>query len=305
MTKPNLAVSFAGINMKNPVMTASGTCGYGRELSRIFPLEKLGAISVKGTTLEPRSGNATPRIAETPAGLLNCVGLQNPGVAKVVESELPWVVQHDLAVIVNIAGSAVEDYGKVAALVSTVPGLAALEVNISCPNVSAGGMAHGAKPETAAAVVKEVRKNTKLPMIVKLSPNVTSIAEIAQAVEEAGADAVSLINTLLGMEIDIAAKKPLLGNKVGGLSGAAVRPVAVRMVWQVAQAVKIPIVGMGGIMTADDALQFLMAGATAIAIGSGTMVDPMTPIRVVEGLENWLLKENIPDIHAIIGAALP
>ncbi len=305
MNKPNLAVEFAGIKMKNPVMTASGTCGYGRELNRIFPLERLGGISVKGTTLEPRLGNNMPRIAETPAGLLNCVGLQNPGAVKVTQKELPWVVQHDLAVIVNIAGGAVEDYGKVAAMVSNVQGVAALEVNISCPNVSAGGMAHGAKPETAAAVVKEVRHNTNLPMIVKLSPNVTNIVEIAKAVEKAGADAVSLINTLLGMEIDIESRSPLLGNKVGGLSGPAVHPVAVRMVWQVAQAVKIPIIGMGGIMTAEDALQFMMAGATAIAIGSGTMVDPMTPIKVIEGLEEWLIKEGIADIKQIIGAALP
>ncbi|MDD2569386.1 MAG: dihydroorotate dehydrogenase [Clostridia bacterium] len=305
MNKPNLAVEFAGIKMKNPVMTASGTCGYGRELNRIFPLERLGGISVKGTTLEPRLGNNMPRIAETPAGLLNCVGLQNPGAVKVTQKELPWVVQHDLAVIVNIAGGAVEDYGKVAAMVSNVQGVAALEVNISCPNVSAGGMAHGAKPETAAAVVKEVRQNTNLPMIVKLSPNVTNIVEIAKAVEKAGADAVSLINTLLGMEIDIESRSPLLGNKVGGLSGPAVHPVAVRMVWQVAQAVKIPIIGMGGIMTAEDALQFMMAGATAIAIGSGTMVDPMTPIKVIEGLEEWLIKEGIADIKQIIGAALP
>ena len=305
MNKPNLAVEFAGIKMKNPVMTASGACGYGRELNRIFPLERLGGISVKGTTLEPRLGNNMPRIAETPAGLLNCVGLQNPGAVKVTQKELPWVVQHDLAVIVNIAGGAVEDYGKVAAMVSNVQGVAALEVNISCPNVSAGGMAHGAKPETAAAVVKEVRQNTNLPMIVKLSPNVTNIVEIAKAVEKAGADAVSLINTLLGMEIDIESRSPLLGNKVGGLSGPAVHPVAVRMVWQGAQAVKIPIIGMGGIMTAEDALQFMMAGATAIAIGSGTMVDPMTPIKVIEGLEEWLIKEGIADIKQIIGAALP
>ena len=305
MTKPNLAVEFAGIKMKNPVMTASGTCGYGRELNKIFPLERLGGISVKGTTLLPRLGNATPRIAETPAGLLNCVGLQNPGLDKVVANELPWVVQNDLAVIVNIAGGVVEDYGKVAAKVSEVSGVAAIEVNISCPNVSAGGMAHGAKPETAAAVVKEVRKNTKLPMIVKLSPNVTNIVEIAQAAEEAGADAVSLINTILGMEIDIDTRSPLLGNKVGGLSGPAIRPVAVRMVWQVAQGVNIPIVGMGGIMTAEDALQFLMAGASAVAIGSGTMVDPMVPIKVIEGLEEWLIKENIKDINDVIGAALP
>ncbi len=298
-------MKIAGFRIKNPVLTASGTCGYGRELNEIFPIEKLGGIMVKGTSLEPRRGNPTPRIAETPSGVLNCVGLQNPGLEEVLHNQLPWITSKDLAVIVNIAGREAEDYGKVAKAISGVPNVAAIEVNISCPNVKAGGMAHGSRPETAAEVTRVVKANTTLPVIVKLSPNVTNIVEIAKAVEEAGADAISLINTILAMEIDIETGKPLLGNQVGGLSGPAIRPIAVRMVWQVAQAVDIPIIGMGGISTGRDALQFMMAGASAVAVGSATMVDPMAPLRIAEEMEEWLDEHEIPSVKDIIGMALP
>ena len=298
-------MKIAGFRIKNPVLTASGTCGYGRELNEIFPIEKLGGIMVKGTSLEPRRGNPTPRIAETPSGVLNCVGLQNPGLEEVLRDQLPWITSKDLAVIVNIAGREAEDYGKVAKAISGVPNVAAIEVNISCPNVKAGGMAHGSRPETAAEVTREVKANTTLPVIVKLSPNVTNIVEIAKAVEEAGADAISMINTILAMEIDIETGKPLLGNQVGGLSGPAIRPIAVRMVWQVAQAVDIPIIGMGGINTGRDALQFMMAGASAVAVGSATMVDPMAPLRIAQEMEEWLDEHEIPSVKDIIGIALP
>ena len=298
-------MKIAGFRIKNPVLTASGTCGYGRELNEIFPIEKLGGIMVKGTSLEPRRGNPTPRIAETPSGVLNCVGLQNPGLEEVLRNQLPWITSKDLAVIVNIAGREAEDYGRVAKAISGVPNVAALEINISCPNVKAGGMAHGSRPETAAEVTRIVKANTTLPVIVKLSPNVTNIVEIAKAVEEAGADAISLINTILAMEIDIETGKPLLGNQLGGLSGPAIRPIAVRMVWQVAQAVDVPIIGMGGITSGRDAIQFMMAGASAVAVGSATMVDPMAPLRIAREMEEWLDEHDIPSVKDIIGMALP
>lgn len=298
-------MKIAGFRIKNPVLTASGTCGYGRELNEIFPIEKLGGIMVKGTSLEPRRGNPTPRIAETPSGVLNCVGLQNPGLEEVLRNQLPWITSKDLAVIVNIAGREAEDYGRVAKAISGVPNVAALEINISCPNVKAGGMAHGSRPETAAEVTRVVKANTTLPVIVKLSPNVTNIVEIAKAVEEAGADAISLINTILAMEIDIETGKPLLGNQLGGLSGPAIRPIAVRMVWQVAQAVDVPIIGMGGITSGRDAIQFMMAGASAVAVGSATMVDPMAPLRITREMEEWLDEHDIPSVKDIIGMALP
>lgn len=300
----NLAVEFAGIKAKNPVFLASGTCGFGKELNEIFPIESLGGIMVKGTTLAPRLGNNTPRIAETPSGLLNCVGLQNPGLDAVLADQLPWICGHDLAVLMNIAGGEPADYAEIARRVDGVPGVAGLEVNISCPNVKAGGMAHGANPKTAAAVVEAVRRETKLPLVVKLSPNVTDITEIARAVEAAGADAVSLVNTFLAMVIDVNKRKPLLGNVTGGLSGPAIRPIAVRMVYQVAQAVKIPIIGMGGIMNAEDALQFMMAGASAVAIGAATMSNPLAALKIIEGLDRWCELNGVSDINEIVGAAL-
>lgn len=303
MTK--LAVEFAGIKAKNPVFTASGTCGFGRELNEIFPIDKLGGMMLKGTTLQPRLGNPRPRVAETPSGVINCVGLQNPGLQNVLEQQLPWVLQHDLAVLQNIAGSEPAEYAELAAALDKVPGLAGLEVNISCPNVRAGGMAHGADPKLAAAVVSAVREATKLPVVVKLTPNVTDIGEIAKAVEAAGADAVSLVNTFLSMVIDVKRRRPLLGNVMGGLSGPAIRPIAVRMVWQVRQSVKIPIIGMGGIETGEDALQFMMAGASAVAVAAATMVNPLAPLHIIDELAAWLEQEGVTDINEIIGAAQP
>lgn len=299
----NLAVEFAGLRAKNPVFTASGTCGFGRELNEIFPIDKLGGMMLKGTTLAPRLGNDTPRVAESPSGVLNCVGLQNPGLENVLAEQLPWVLQHDLVVLQNIAGGEPADYARLAEAFDQVEGLAGLEVNISCPNVKAGGMAHGSDPKLAAAVVSAVRKATRLPLVVKLTPNVTDIGEIARAVEAAGADAVSLVNTFLAMVIDVRRRRPLLGNTMGGLSGPAIRPIAVRMVWQVAGAVKIPIIGMGGIESAEDALQFIMAGASAVAVGAATMIDPLAPLRIIEGLEQWLEANHVADIRELIGAA--
>lgn len=305
MTKADISVKFAGIEMKNPVLTASGTCGYGAELDKFGVLEQLGGIMVKGTTVNPRPGNNTPRIAETPAGLLNAVGLQNPGIDHVLEHELPWLLgkNYDLAVLVNIAGATVDEYGILAEKLDGVQGIAGLEVNISCPNVKAGGMAHGATAAGAAEVTRLVRSKTKLPIIMKLSPNVTDITEIARAVEAEGADAVSLVNTFLGMKIDIEKGKPLLANTTGGLSGPAIRPIAVRMVYQVAQAVNIPIVGMGGIVTAEDAIEFIMAGASAVAVGSGTMVNPKNPVKIAEGIGNWLTEHGYSSLDDIRGIA--
>jgi dihydroorotate dehydrogenase (NAD+) catalytic subunit len=300
-----MAVEFAGIKAKNPVFTASGTCGFGMELNEIFPIDKLGGIMVKGTTLAPRLGNDTPRIAETPSGVINCVGLQNPGLEVILQDYLPWVLQHDLAVLANIAGGAPEDYAQIATAIDKVPGVAGLEINISCPNVKAGGMAHGANPKTAAEVVSAVRKVTKLPLVVKLTPNVTDVTEIAKAVEAAGADAVSLVNTFLSMVIDVKRRKPLLGNVMGGLSGPAIRPIAVRMVYQVAQAVKIPVIGMGGITCGEDALQFMMAGASAVAVGAATMSNPLAPLNIIAEIEEWLDREGVQDVNEIVGAALP
>ena len=302
---PNLAVEFAGIKAKNPVFTASGTCGFGRELNEIFPIEKLGGMMLKGTTLQPRLGNPTPRVAEAPSGVINCVGLQNPGLQNVLTEQLPWVLQHDLAILQNIAGSEPAEYAEMAAALDKVPGLAGLEVNISCPNVKAGGMAHGSDPKLAAAVVSAVRESTKLPVVVKLTPTVTDVSEIARAVEAAGADAVSLVNTFLAMVIDVKRRRPLLGNVMGGLSGPAIRPIAVRMVWQVAQSVKIPVIGMGGIETGEDALQFIMAGASAVAVAAATMINPLAPLRIIEEMDAWLETEGVADINELIGAALP
>ena len=301
----DLSVNIAGVEFKNPVIPASGAFGFGREYNDLYPLSKLGGIACKGTTLLPRDGNPPVRIAETPSGMLNSVGLQNPGLDNVLAEQLPWVLQHDVAVLMNIAGGEPADYAEIARRVNDVPGLAGLEVNISCPNVKAGGMAHGANPQTAAAVVSAVREATTLPLVVKLSPNVTDITEIARAVEAAGADAVSLVNTFLAMVIDVKRRKPLLGNVTGGLSGPAIRPIAVRMVYQVAQAVKIPIIGMGGITCAEDALQFMLAGANAVAVAAATMSDPLAPLKIIDGLDVWLEREGVSDINEIIGAALP
>ncbi len=296
----DLRVNLAGLQMKTPVMTASGTFGFGIEFADFMNLNDLGAVVVKGTTLNPRSGNAGVRIAETPAGMLNCIGLENPGSDAFIKTILPQCKQYDFPVIVNMSGSTVEEYGVLAEKLS-VDGVAALELNISCPNVKEGGIAFGTRPESAAAVVREVKKHTNLPVIVKLSPNVTDIVEMAKYVEDAGADIISMINTLLGMVIDTKTWKPVLGNIVGGLSGPAVKPVAVRMVWQVAQAVKVPIIGMGGIMTAEDAIEFFLAGASAVSIGTANFVNPAVAMDVTRGIDEYLDAHGIKSIQDIVG----
>lgn len=298
-----LAVEIAGIKMKTPVMTGSGTFGFGKEYSDFVDLNKIGAIVVKGTTLLPRAGNQGRRIAETPAGMLNCIGLENPGVQEFLTNILPDLAQYDVPIIVNISGNTVEEYGELAALL-TVPGVAGLELNISCPNVKEGGIAFGTNCNSAAAVVAMAKGNTNLPVIVKLSPNVTDIVEMAKAVEQAGADAISLINTLLGMAIDIHKWRPVLGNVVGGLSGPAVKPVAVRMVWQVAQAVQVPIIGMGGIVTAEDAIEFMLAGASAVAVGTGNFVNPCATQTVAEGIQEYLMKRGLSTVQELVGKVM-
>ena len=298
-----LTVEIVGIKMKTPVMTGSGTFGFGKEYSDFVDLNKIGAVVVKGTTLLPRPGNQGRRIAETPAGMLNCIGLENPGVQEFLTTILPDLAQYDVPIIVNISGNTVEEYGELAALL-TVPGVAGLELNISCPNVKEGGIAFGTNCNSAAAVVAMAKRNTNLPVIVKLSPNVTDIVEMAKAVEQAGADAISLINTLLGMAIDIHKWRPVLGNVVGGLSGPAVKPVAVRMVWQVAQAVKVPIIGMGGIVTAEDAIEFMLAGASAVAVGTGNFVNPCATQTVAQGIKDYLEKRGLSTVQELVGKVI-
>jgi len=295
----DLSVSFAGVEFKNPVITASGTFGFGREYGEYFDLNKLGGICVKGLTLRPRDGNPPPRIAETPMGILNSVGLQNPGVDAFIVRELPFLKQYDTKIIANISGNTEDEYAEMAGKLS-VAGVDLIEVNISCPNVKAGGLTFGTDWASAASVTQAVKEASNVPVMVKLSPNVTDIAEIAKACEGEGADALSLINTLLGMRIDIDTCRPILKNNVGGLSGPAVFPVAVRMVWQVAQAVKIPILGMGGISDSRDAVEMMMAGASLVAIGTSMFRDPLTPVKVLEGIEDFLENKSIDSIAEII-----
>lgn len=295
-----LSVDLAGIKMKTPVMTASGTFGFGMEYSDFVDINKIGAVVVKGTTLTPRSGNSGVRIAETPAGMLNSIGLENPGVDEFLNHTLPSLADYDVPVIVNIAGNTVEEYGELAKRLE-VKGVAALELNISCPNVKQGGIAFGTNCDSAASVVKMVKNNTNLPVIVKLSPNVTDIVEMAKAVEAAGADAIALINTLLGMSINIHTWQPVLGNVVGGLSGPAVKPVAVRMVWQVANAVKLPIIGMGGIMTAEDAVEFILAGASAVAVGTANFVNPHATMEITDGIKDYLAQKGLSHVSQLVG----
>lgn len=297
-----LQVKIKELTLKNPVMTASGTFGYGPEFADFIPLDGLGGIIVKGTTLHPREGNDYPRMVETASGMLNCVGLQNKGVDYFCEHIYPDIKDVDTNIIVNVSGSSPDDYAECAARVDRLEKVPAIELNISCPNVRQGGMAFGVTCEGAASVVKAVRRRYNKTLIVKLSPNVTNIADIARAVEDEGADAVSLINTLMGMAIDIEKRRPRLSITTGGLSGPAVKPVALRMVWQVAKAVKIPVVGLGGIMTATDAIEFLMAGATAIEIGTANFIDPTVTIRVRDGLNDWLDRHGCQSVQEIIGA---
>ncbi len=299
----NMTTNIGGLKMKNPLITASGTCGYGREMSELFDLSLLGGIAVKGTTLEPRLGNPPPRIAETPSGMLNSVGLQNPGIEAVLTKELPFLSQFDTAVILNIAGHSIEEYGLIAERLDSAANLAAVEINISCPNVKAGGMSFGVDPKVAAQVVSLVKSKTKLPVIAKLTPNVTDITEIAKACEAAGADILALINTVLSMIIDIETRRPLLANGFGGLSGPAIKPLAVRMVWQTAQAVSIPIIGMGGISTAEDAVEFLLAGASAFQIGSINFHNPCAAPQIISGLDRWCDDHGVKNIAELIGAA--
>ena len=296
-----LEVKIHNLFLKNPVLTASGTFGYGEEFADFIDLSRLGGIIVKGTTGSHREGNAYPRMAETPSGMLNAVGLQNAGVDVFCQKTYPRICDIDTNVIVNVSGSSIEEYCETAAKIDTLDKIPAIELNISCPNVKKGGMGFGTDPKMAAQVVSEVRKVYHKTLIVKLTPNVTSIADIAKAVEEAGADSVSLINTMLGMAVDVERRRPVLSTITGGLSGPAVKPVAVRMVWQVAKAVKIPVIGLGGIASANDALEFLMAGATAVQIGTANFLDPTITVKVVDGLQDYLNRHNIKDIHDIIG----
>lgn len=299
---PSLAVSIGGLNLKNPVMPASGTFGYGEEYAPFMDLNRLGAVVTKGISLLPRAGNPPPRIMETPAGMLNAVGLQNVGVRAFVAEKLPYLRQFDVPVIVNIFGEAVDEYAAVAEALSRAGGVHALEVNISCPNVKKGGIAFGARPESAAEVTAAVRGSTDLPVIVKLTPNVTDIVEIALAAESAGAHALSLINTLLGMSVDVERRVPHLANVTGGLSGPAVRPVAVRMVWQVAGRVKLPVIGVGGIVDAAGALEFLIAGASAVQVGTGQFMNPRTALDVIEGIEAYLVRHGMRDVRELVGS---
>lgn len=298
----NLNVNINTLQLKNPVMTASGTFGYGLEFADFIDLRQIGGIIVKGTTLNHREGNPYPRMAETPSGMLNAVGLQNKGVDYFVENIYPKIKDIQTNIIVNVSGSDIDSYVKTAEIINELDCIPAIELNISCPNVKQGGMAFGVTAQGAYDVVNAVRKAYKKTLIVKLSPNVTSIADIACAVEDAGADSVSLINTLLGMAIDAERRKPVLSTITGGLSGAAVKPIALRMVWQVAKAVKIPIIGLGGIMNARDAVEFLLAGASAIQIGTANFIDPTITVKVVEGINDYLERHHIDSVTDIIGA---
>lgn len=299
-----LSIDFCGVNFKNPVIPASGTFGYGREYEQFYPLSRLGGISVKGTTLNRREGNPGPRVAETPSGMLNSVGLQNGGVKKFLEYEMPNLVTKDTRIIANIAGATVEECAELASMLEG-SAVDLIELNISCPNVKAGGAAFGTDCTIAGQVTKAVKDATSKPLMVKLSPNVTSITDIAKSVEANGADAVSLINTLLGMRIDIKTGRPILKNNVGGLSGPAVFPVAVRMVWQVANAVNIPVMGMGGVATWEDAVEIMMAGASAVQVGAAIFNDPYAPIKIIDGLEKYCIDNNIDNISQIVGTVKP
>ncbi|MBR5324384.1 MAG: dihydroorotate dehydrogenase [Muribaculaceae bacterium] len=299
-----LNVNIGNLKLKNPVMTASGTFGYGTEYSDFIDLSKLGGIIVKGTTLAPRQGNPYPRMAETPSGMLNAVGLQNKGVDHFVEKIYPQIKDLDTAVVVNVSGSTIEDYVAVAEKINALDNIPAIELNISCPNVKEGGMAFGTSPRSVENVVKAVRQAYNKTLIVKLSPNVTDITEIARAAEAEGADSLSLINTMLGMAIDAERRRPLLSTVTGGLSGACVKPVALRMVWQVSKSVKVPLIGLGGIMNATDAVEFLLAGASAVQIGTANFIDPQISVKVAEGIEEYLVRQGCHSVQEIIGGLI-
>jgi len=302
MGKINTSVEIAGIKLRNPVMTASGTFGYGSEFSGYMNLESIGAIVTKGLSLHPKAGNSTPRIFETPGGMLNAIGLQNVGIDAFIQDKVPFLRTINTPVIVNLYGNSLEEYGELAARIDTVPEVAGIEVNISCPNVKHGGIVFGTDPKAAAAVTSLVRKNSKKPIIVKLSPNVTDVTVIAKACVDAGADSLSLINTITGMAIDLKNHRPVLANVTGGLSGPAIKPIALRMVWQVAKAVKVPLIGIGGIMNATDALEFILAGATAIQVGTASFLNPSAAEDIAKGIEIWLSENGVKDIRELIGA---
>ena len=300
----DLSVKLASVTLKNPVVVASGTFGFGREYSQFFDLSKLGAICCKGLTLHPREGNPSPRIAETPMGILNSVGLQNPGVDAFIQHELPFLRQYDVKVIANISGNTPEEYGVMCEKLSGA-GVDMIEVNISCPNVKAGGLTYGTRPELAAEVTETAKRHASVPVMVKLSPNVTDITEIARAAADAGADALSLINTLRGMRIDVNTRRPILKMNTGGLSGPAVLPIAVRMVWEVASAVDLPILGMGGVSTAEDAAQLMLAGASAVAVGTALFADPYAPLKVRDGLAEFAAKQELSAVRELTGGVRP
>jgi dihydroorotate dehydrogenase (NAD+) catalytic subunit len=302
MNKPNMSVDIAGIKLRNPVMTASGTFGYGEEFADYVNLERIGAIITKGLSLKPRAGNPTPRIVETPGGMLNAIGLQNVGVEAFITKKVPYLRTVDTPVIVNLFGNTLEEYAEMAAQIDRVPEVAGVEVNISCPNVKHGGIVFGTDPKAAYSVVKAVREATVKPVIVKLSPNVTDIVEMAHACVDAEADALSLINTLTGMAIDLQKRRPILANITGGLSGPAIKPVALRMVWQVTNAVKLPVIGIGGIMNATDALEFMLAGATAVQVGTANFLDPSAAQTIAQDMEKYLVEHRISDVNELIGA---
>lgn len=300
----DLSVNLAGVTLKNPIVVASGTFGFGHEYGEFYDLSELGAICAKGLTVKKKDGNPPPRIAETPAGILNSVGLQNPGVDAFCEEEMPYLRKSGTKIIANISGNTLEEFTELSEKVSAA-GVDLIEVNISCPNVKHGGLAWGTQPASAAAATEAVKKAATVPVMVKLSPNVTDITEIARAVEAAGADALSLINTLLGMRIDIETRRPILRNNMGGLSGPAVLPVAVRMIYQVASAVKLPILGMGGVASGADAVELMMAGASAVAVGTACFADPYAPIRVRDGLRDYLERHQIPSAGMLTGTVQP
>lgn len=299
----NLAVNLGGIKMKNPVTTASGTFGFGQEYQQLVPVDQLGAVTVKGLTLEPRMGNKGVRICETPSGMLNCIGLQNPGIDYFISEIMPWLREHQAQVIVNISGNTIEEYRQMAEKFAQVAGVGGLEVNISCPNVKAGGMAFGVDPDQTCKVIRAVSDNTELPVLAKLSPNVTDIVAMAQAAAAGGATGIAMINTLLGMAIDIDKQQPVLGNIMGGLSGPAIKPVALRAIWQVAQATELPILGMGGIATWEDGVEFLLAGATAIAVGTGNFVNPRATLDIIAGIEQYCKERSVADVNELTGLA--
>ncbi len=298
---PDLRVRIGSLELSNPVMTASGTFGYAREFENLMNLHRLGAVIVKGISLNPRPGNPPPRIVETACGMLNAIGLQNVGVERFITEKMPYLNNLSVPVIVNILGGSIEEYSEITKRLEGVPGVSGIEVNISCPNVKEGGVAFGGDPKMAAAVTKAVKESCSVPVIVKLSPNVTDIGEMARAVEDGGADSVSLINTLIGMAINLKEKRPELANIIGGLSGPAIKPVALRMVYEVSRAVSIPIIGIGGIETAEDALEFMLAGASAVQIGTANFINPRASEEVVEGIEKYVHEENLHSVREVIG----